>query len=41
MVLVHGDVSLQGSAEELRADPARLEAAYLGAGVEHVEHVAS
>jgi branched-chain amino acid transport system ATP-binding protein len=36
MVLVHGDVSLQGSAEELRAAPARLEAAYLGAGVEHV-----
>jgi branched-chain amino acid transport system ATP-binding protein len=33
MVLVHGDVSLRGTAEELRADPARLEAAYLGATV--------
>jgi branched-chain amino acid transport system ATP-binding protein len=35
IVLVHGDVSLEGSADELRADPARLEAAYLGAGAEH------
>jgi branched-chain amino acid transport system ATP-binding protein len=39
MVLVHGDVSLEGSADELRAEPARLEAAYLGAGAEH-DHVA-
>ncbi len=37
MVLVHGDVSLSGPAEDFRADPSRVEAAYLGAGVEH-EH---
>jgi branched-chain amino acid transport system ATP-binding protein len=30
MVLVHGAVSLHGRADELRADPQRLEAAYLG-----------
>ena len=30
LVLVHGEVSLQGRAEELRADPTRLAAAYLG-----------
>ena len=30
MVLVHGDVSLHGPASELRSDPGRLEAAYLG-----------
>jgi branched-chain amino acid transport system ATP-binding protein len=35
MVLVHGDVLLRGSAEELRANPGLLEAAYLGADVEH------
>jgi len=33
MVLVHGDVSLRGSVDEFRADPSRLEAAYLGASV--------
>jgi branched-chain amino acid transport system ATP-binding protein len=32
LVVVHGEVVLQGSADELRADPARLQAAYLGAG---------
>ena len=31
MVLVHGDVVLRGPAQELAADPARLEEAYLGA----------
>jgi branched-chain amino acid transport system ATP-binding protein len=36
MVLVHGNVSLTGSASELRADPGRLEAAYLGGTVESV-----
>jgi branched-chain amino acid transport system ATP-binding protein len=30
IVLVHGEVSLHGRADELRADPGRLEAAYLG-----------
>jgi branched-chain amino acid transport system ATP-binding protein len=30
VVLVHGDVTLRGSAQELAADPKRLEAAYLG-----------
>jgi branched-chain amino acid transport system ATP-binding protein len=30
IVLVHGDVTLRGSAQELATDPARLEAAYLG-----------
>lgn len=35
IVVVHGDVSLRGSADELRGDPGRLEAAYLGAGAEH------
>ena len=30
LVLVHGDVVLSGSAEEIRSDPAALEAAYLG-----------
>jgi len=34
IVLVHGDVTLRGSARELAADRRRLEAAYLG-GVEH------
>jgi branched-chain amino acid transport system ATP-binding protein len=33
MVLVHGDVSLRGPADEFRHDPSRLEAAYLGASV--------
>jgi branched-chain amino acid transport system ATP-binding protein len=33
MVLVHGDVSLRGSADEFRKDQSRLEAAYLGATV--------
>ncbi|MDO8361921.1 MAG: ABC transporter ATP-binding protein [Actinomycetota bacterium] len=33
MVLVHGDVSLRGDADEFRADPARLEEAYLGSTV--------
>jgi len=32
IVLVHGDVALRGSAAELRADPSRLEHAYLGEG---------
>jgi branched-chain amino acid transport system ATP-binding protein len=32
LVVVHGEVVLQGSANELRDDPARLQAAYLGAG---------
>jgi len=32
IVLVHGDVALRGSAAELRADPSRLEQAYLGEG---------
>jgi branched-chain amino acid transport system ATP-binding protein len=31
LVLVHGDAVLRGPASELRADPTRLEAAYLGA----------
>jgi branched-chain amino acid transport system ATP-binding protein len=35
IVLVHGDITLSGTASELAADPARLEAAYLG-GVEPV-----
>lgn len=35
MVLVHGEVSLNGRAAELRADPSRLEAAYLGATARH------
>ena len=35
VVVVHGDVSLRGSADELRGDSGRLEAAYLGAGAEH------
>ena len=30
MVLVHGNVSLRGAADEFRDDPSRLEAAYLG-----------
>jgi branched-chain amino acid transport system ATP-binding protein len=30
MVMIHGEVSLRGPAHELRHDPARLEAAYLG-----------
>jgi branched-chain amino acid transport system ATP-binding protein len=34
LVLVHGDVSLSGPAEEFRSDPTRLEAAYLGATVD-------
>jgi branched-chain amino acid transport system ATP-binding protein len=39
VVLVHGSVQLEGTAAELAADPARLEAAYLGAdtAVETVE----
>ena len=37
IVLVHGDVSLRGSADDLRNDPTRLEAAYLGAGAD--DHV--
>jgi branched-chain amino acid transport system ATP-binding protein len=32
LVVVHGEVVLQGSADELRHDPSRLQAAYLGAG---------
>jgi branched-chain amino acid transport system ATP-binding protein len=32
VVLVHGEVVLAGTASELRSDPARLEAAYLGVG---------
>jgi branched-chain amino acid transport system ATP-binding protein len=36
IVLVHGDVALRGSAAECRADPGRLEAAYLGTASEHV-----
>ena len=32
LVVVHGEVVLQGSAAELREDPSRLQAAYLGAG---------
>ncbi|MGD9704901.1 MAG: ABC transporter ATP-binding protein, partial [Acidimicrobiia bacterium] len=32
LVLVHGEVSLQGRADEIRAAPQRLEAAYLGTG---------
>ena len=32
IVLVHGEVSLRGTAAELGSDPARLEAAYMGAG---------
>ena len=31
LVMVHGEVALEGSARELRDDPARLQAAYLGA----------
>jgi branched-chain amino acid transport system ATP-binding protein len=31
IVLVHGQISLRGPARDLAADPARLEAAYLGA----------
>jgi len=34
MVLVHGDVSLRGSADEFRKNQSKLEAAYLGAGAE-------
>jgi branched-chain amino acid transport system ATP-binding protein len=34
VVLVHGDVALRGPAAEFRADPTRLEAAYLGATVD-------
>jgi branched-chain amino acid transport system ATP-binding protein len=36
VVLVHGDVSAQGTAKQLQADPARLEVAYMGgvAGLE-------
>jgi branched-chain amino acid transport system ATP-binding protein len=30
VVLVHGDVTVRGAAPELKADPARLEAAYMG-----------
>jgi branched-chain amino acid transport system ATP-binding protein len=30
IVLVHGDVTLNGPATQLAADPAALEAAYLG-----------
>jgi branched-chain amino acid transport system ATP-binding protein len=33
LVLVHGEVSLRGSAEELRSNPDVLEAAYLGAAL--------
>jgi branched-chain amino acid transport system ATP-binding protein len=33
IVLVHGDVTLRGTAAELRNAPARLEAAYLGGGM--------
>jgi len=32
LVVVHGEVVLQGSAADLREDPSRLQAAYLGAG---------
>lgn len=32
LVLVHGEVSLHGRADQLRADPKLLEAAYLGTG---------
>jgi len=32
MVLVHGEIVLRGAPSDLAADPARLEAAYLGAG---------
>jgi branched-chain amino acid transport system ATP-binding protein len=35
IVLVHGDVALRGAAEECRADPGRLEAAYLGTASTH------
>jgi branched-chain amino acid transport system ATP-binding protein len=34
MVLVHGNVSLRGAADEFRNDPGRLEAAYLGASTD-------
>ncbi len=34
MVLVHGNVALSGSADEFRADPGRLEAAYLGSAAD-------
>lgn len=34
LVLVHGEVTLQGSAAELRTDPNRLEAAYLGSVID-------
>jgi branched-chain amino acid transport system ATP-binding protein len=30
IVLVHGEVALRGRAAELRTDPTRLEAAYIG-----------
>ncbi|WP_068272472.1 ABC transporter ATP-binding protein [Aldersonia kunmingensis] len=33
IVLVHGEVTLRGGADEIRSDPARLEAAYLGGDV--------
>ncbi len=35
LVLVHGEVVLRGSAADIRADPARLEAAYLGGDLAH------
>jgi branched-chain amino acid transport system ATP-binding protein len=35
MVVVHGDISLEGPASELRGDAARLEAAYLGTTTAH------
>ncbi len=34
LVLVHGEVALQGPAADIRADPRRLEVAYLGAGAD-------
>ncbi len=34
LVLVHGNVSLEGSARELRADPSLLERAYFGDGAQ-------
>jgi branched-chain amino acid transport system ATP-binding protein len=37
IVLVHGDVTLRGTAAELAADPSRLEEAYLGSKKESAE----
>jgi hypothetical protein len=35
LVLVHGAVTMQGAADELRSDPALLEVAYLSDGAAH------